>query len=201
MRREGRIPAVLYGSKTEAVSLSVDVKELQQLFRTGGSGYQLIDLVLGEGQPKKQVMIKELQKDPLNASFLHADFYEVAMDRKIAVDVPVTITGKSQGVEQGGILQIVRRELEVLCFPNKVPESFEIDITELDVGDSVHIDEIVLGEGVESTAEGNFTVLTVVAPSKIEEPEVEEEVLEGEEGEAAAEAGEEAGEEAPGTDE
>lgn len=197
MRREGRIPAVLYGADAKAVSLSVDMKELKTLFRKSGSGYLLIDLILGEGE-KKQVMIKELQTDPVTASFLHADFYEVAMDRKIAVNVSIVATGISKGVEEGGVLQIIRRELEVLCFPNKVPESIEIDITELEIGDSVHIDELAMEEGVETTAEGNFTVLTIGAPQKIEEEEVEEEGLEGEEGEEGAEGeeGEEGAEEA-----
>lgn len=190
MRREGRIPAVLYGVNTEAISLSVDVKELKTLFRKSGRGYQLINLIMGENESKKQVMIKELQTDPVTASFLHADFYEVAMDRKIAVNVQVVVTGISNGVEAGGVLQIIRRELEVLCFPNKVPETIEIDITELEIGDSVHIDEIILGEDVESTAEGNFTVLTVGAPQKIEEEVVEEEALEVEEGEAGEEGAE-----------
>jgi large subunit ribosomal protein L25 len=205
MRREGRIPAVLYGADAEAVTLSVDMKELKTLFRKSGSGYQLISLVLGEEGAKKQVMIKELQTDPVTASYLHADFYEVTMDRKIAVNVSVIATGISKGVEEGGVLQIIRRELEVLCFPNKVPESIEIDITELEIGDSVHIDEIAMEEGVETTAEGNFTVLTIGAPQKIEEEvEEEEEGLEGEEGEEGeegAEAGEEAKKEASGSEE
>jgi large subunit ribosomal protein L25 len=115
---------------------------------------------------------------------LHIDFYEVAMDRKIRINVPVVPIGKAKGVELGGILQVIRRELEVLCLPTNIPASFEVDITELDVGDSVHVEDIPHGEDVEIPADVNFTVITVVSP-KVEE-EVEEEV-ELEEGEEVAE--------------
>ena len=201
MRRGGRIPAVLYGADTDAVSLSVEVRDLETLFRKSGSGYQLIDLVFGDGKEKKQVMIKELQTDPVTAALLHADFYEVAMDRKIAVAVPVTTVGKCEGVEMGGVLQIIRRELEVLCFPNKVPENIEVDITDLEIGDSIHIEELDFEEGVEPTAEGKLTVLIISAPQKEEEEEEEEEGVEGEEGEEGAEASEETKEDASGSEE
>jgi len=201
MRRGGRIPAVLYGADTDAVSLSVEVRALETLFRKSGSGYQLIDLVFGDGKEKKQVMIKELQTDPVTAALLHADFYEVAMDRKIAVAVPVTTVGKCEGVEMGGVLQIIRRELEVLCFPNKVPENIEVDITDLEIGDSIHIEELDFEEGVEPTAEGKLTVLIISAPQKEEEEEEEEEGVEGEEGEEGAEASEETKEDASGSEE
>ena len=202
IRRGGRIPAVLYGADTDAVSLSVDVKDLETLFRKSGSGYQLIDLIFSDGKEKKQVMIKELQTDPVTSNLLHADFYEVAMDRKIAVAVPVVTVGKSEGVEMGGILSIIRRELEVLCYPNKVPESIEIDISELEIGDSIHINEVNFEEDAEPTAEGHLTVLTISAPQKIEEEEVEdEEGLEGEEGEEGEETSEETKEEDSGSEE
>jgi large subunit ribosomal protein L25 len=111
------------------------------------------------------------------------------MKRKIKVRVPVVAKGKSIGVENGGILQIVRRELEVLCLPLEIPESFEIDTTELDIGDSVHLDEISLEKNVEFPEDVNFTILTIVSPKAVEEEveeELEEELEEGEEGEEGA---------------
>ena len=134
-------------------------------------------------------MIKELQSHPVSGSFLHIDFYEIDMQRKINVMIPVVTRGKAQGVELGGLLQIVRREIEVLCMPGDIPEAIEIDITDLDIGDSVHIEEIPLGDNIELAADVNFTVVTVLSP-KVEEVEEEEaeEALEGEE--EAAEEGE-----------
>jgi len=109
------------------------------------------------------------------------------MDRKIRVSVPIVATGKSVGVELGGFLQIVRRELEVLCLPMEIPDVIEIDVTDLDIGDSVHLDDIPLEDNIEIPTDANFTVLTVLSPTKEEEPEEElEEGLEEEEGEAAA---------------
>ena len=189
LRREGKIPAVLYGRDTESVSLSVDIKELETALKKGSIGQSLFNLQIQNGDTySKTVMIKELQYHPLSLNFLHADFYEIAMDRKITVNVPVVTVGKSKGVEMGGILQIIRRELEVTCLPTQIPESIEIDITELEIGDSIHAEEIPLSEGVEIITEVNFTVVTVLAP-KIEEEEVEEEAEEAEEGaEETAEA-------------
>jgi large subunit ribosomal protein L25 len=135
-------------------------------------------------------MVKELQLHPVSRNFLHIDFYEVAMDRKIMVNVPITTTGKAKGVETGGILQIIRRELEVQCFPLDVPESIEIDITDLDIGDSIHVGDIALQREIEFLGDENFTVVTVVSPKIEEEEEVVEEAEE--EGEAAiTEEGEE----------
>jgi large subunit ribosomal protein L25 len=135
-------------------------------------------------------MVKELQIHPVSRNFLHIDFYEITMDRKIIVNVPVTTTGKSKGVEIGGILQIIRRELEVQCLPLNVPESIEIDITDLEIGDSIHVADIPRQTDVEFLGDENFTVVTVISP-KIEEEEVEPEEEEAEEvEEAIAEEGE-----------
>jgi large subunit ribosomal protein L25 len=137
-------------------------------------------------------MIKEFQRDPVKDHYLHIDFYEIKMDQKISVMVPVTTTGVSKGVEEGGILQIIRRELEVYCLPANIPEQIEIDITELDMGDSVHVSEVALPQSVEIPYEVDFTILTVVSP-KMEEPE--EELLEEEGLEEGQEPEEGAGEE------
>lgn len=189
LRREGKIPAVLYGPATEPVKLSVIENEIELLLKNAKSRQQLIKIDMGEGTPKA-TMIKELQTRPVKGDFLHVDFYEVDMARKTRVAVPVVITGKSVGVENGGLLQIVRRELEVLCYPADIPESIVIDITELDVGDSIHVEDIELEGDMEIPAEVNFTVVTVLAPKK-EEVEAEEEKGLEEEG-AEPEAGTEA---------
>jgi large subunit ribosomal protein L25 len=192
LRQKGLIPAVLYGPGTDSVLLSVNIRDIDMILKKGRIGQALLKLVIpNNGETStKTVMVKELQLHPVSRNFLHIDFYEVAMDRKIMVNIPVTTTGKAKGVENGGILQIIRRELEVQCFPLDVPESIEIDITDLDVGDSIHLGDISRQSKVEFLDDDNFTVVTIVSPKVEEEAEAVEEAEE--EGEAAiAEEGEE----------
>lgn len=187
LRRIGKIPAVLYGPETEPILLSVNIIDLEQAMQKGTSSQVLFSLVIQNDKTnKKAVMIKELQIHPVSRNFLHVDFYEIDMNRKINVKVPVTIKGKSKGIELGGTLQILRRELEVLCLPLKVPESIEVDITDLDIGDSVHVDEIPLEGDIEIPFDVNFTVVTMLSPKFEEELEEAEEVEEAEEAEEAA---------------
>jgi large subunit ribosomal protein L25 len=199
LRREGRIPAVLYGPKTDAMMLSIDFKEFEQIVKKANVGSVLLNLQIQNGETStRPAMIKELQTNPVSGAFVHVDFYEIDMKRKINVSVPVVTRGKSAGVEEGGMLQIVRRELEVFCLPTAIPESIEVDISDLTIGDSIHVREIALPDEVELPEDIDFTVITVLAP-KVEEEVVEEEELE--EGEEAAEAegaeGEAAAEETP----
>ena len=192
LRQKGQIPAVLYGPGTESILLSVNISDIDRILKKGRIGQALLNLVIpNNGETStKTVMVKELQHHPVSRDFLHIDFYEVAMDRKIMVNIPVTTIGKAKGVETGGILQIVRRELEVQCFPLDVPESIEIDITDLDVGDSIHLGDIARQSKIEFLYDENITVVTVVTPKLAEEEEVVEEAEA--EGEAAiAEEGEE----------
>ncbi len=193
LRREGRIPAILYGTATDPVLLSVDIKELEQAFKTAASLQALLNLIVHDSETyTKPVIVKELQTHPTTEAFLHADFYEIDMENKITVNVPILLVGKSKGVEEGGLLQSIRRELEITCLPNQIPAAIEVDVTDLVIGDSLHIKSIPLPEGVEIQTETDFTVLTVIsAKVEIEEPEIEEEIegleVEGEpvEGEAA----------------
>lgn len=187
LRREGRIPAVLYGGGRDNAALSVDIHDMEVLLNKVSPSQALLDLSFsGGGAEKRTVMIKELQIDPVKFKYLHVDFYEVKMDQQITTTVPVAAVGTSKGVEEGGVLQIIRRELEVNCLPGDIPEQIEIDITNLDIGDSVHVEDIRLGEKIEVPYETNFTILTVVSPA-MEKEEVEE--AEEEAGEEAEEAG------------
>jgi len=193
LRRAGQIPAVLYGPKMETVLLSVNIKDLEQVFKQGNAFQVILNLVIQNGKKvTKAAMVKELQTHPVSGNFIHIDFYEIDMKRQINVMVPIITNGQSVGVENGGMLNIVRREIELLCLPGDIPEAIEIDITDLDIGDSIHIEDIPLGENVEVSADFNFTVVTVLSPTVEEEEVVEEEEAEleaGEEGE-----GEEVGE-------
>ena len=188
LRREGRMPAVLYGPNTDPVMLSVNISELEEALKGSSAGQALLNIAVdGEKKGPRTAMIRELQVSPLSRDYLHIDFYEVDMKQKINIMVPVTTIGKSAGIEVGGMLQLIRRELEVLCHPGEIPESIIIDITELDIGDAIHVSDIKLEGDVEIPYEADFTVLTILS-SKIEEEEEEEEEVEGEEGEEGEEA-------------
>jgi large subunit ribosomal protein L25 len=191
LRREGKLPAVLYGSDIDSISLAVNAHDIELLLNKISYSQALINLAVENGQSfEKMVMIKELQADPISQKYLHIDFYEIKMDRKISTTAPVLIKGVSKGVEAGGTLQIIRRELDVVCLPSEIPDSIEIDITDLDMGDSVHVSEIRPKGGIEIPFDVDFTVLTVVSPrSEAAEEEAEKEPAEG--GETTAEAGDE----------
>jgi large subunit ribosomal protein L25 len=195
LRREGLFPAVVYGRRTETIPLCLKINEFDQLLKKHNIYQAVLKLSIENGKAtEKTVMVKELQVHPVTRNFLHVDFYEIDMARKIRVNVPVVTTGTAIGVERGGILQIIRRELEVLCLPGQIPETFEIDISDLDVGDAVHVEEIPLSGDIEIPHDVDFTVVTVTSPKlevAEEEEEEEEEAAEEEGEEASAEEGEE----------
>lgn len=197
LRQSGQLPAVLYGPGAEPVLLSVNISDFDQVLKKSGASQLLLNLVIQDSETyTRSAMVKELQTHPVSRNFLHVDFYEIAMDRKIRVKVPIVTTGMAKGVELGGVLQIIRREIEVLCLPFEVPESFEIDIADLDIGDSIHVRDISQEGEIEFLEDENFTVVTLLVP-KIEE---EEEPAEEEEEEAEEAAVEGEVEEAPKAD-
>jgi large subunit ribosomal protein L25 len=191
LRRQGMIPAVLYGPKSDPIKLSVVIRELEQIVKSGNIGQMLLNIVIQNGKKQsKTAMIKELQTQPVSGALLHIDFYEVAMDQKIKISIPVVTTGEAAGVDQGGVLQVVRHEVDVFCYPNNIPESIAVDISNMEIGDSLHIGDVPLDEAIELADESNFTIVTVLSP-KVEEEEVEEEELEEGEEVEAEDAGEE----------
>ncbi len=182
MRQAGRIPAVLYGQGHDGVSLSLDSYELNQLLSTSGARTSVLELEVkgSERSGRQNVLIKEVQKHPYKDLILHMDLLEIAMDQEISVMVPIEIVGTAKGVKlDGGILEMKRRELEISCLPNVIPDSITFDVTELEIGDTVHVEELTVADGITIPHDTNFTILTVVAAAV--EPEPEEEVEEGEE--------------------
>ena len=148
---------------------------------------------MGEGDKGDEVavMLKDYQLDPIKRTVVHADFYEVDLQKPLEVEVSLVLTGKPIGVEAGGMLQQIRRELLVSALLLDLPEQIEVDVSQLDIGDSVHVEEIPVPDGVTFIYDVNFTVATVSSPRVQEEAEAEEaEELEGEEGAEAAEGGE-----------
>ncbi len=177
----------------------VDVSDFDKALKQGPVGHSIFNLSIDSGSvQRKKAMITEVQRHPVSDRFIHIDFYEIDMDSAITVQVPVETTGKAIGEENGGILQIVRRELDVICLPGDIPEKIELDITDLDIGDAIHVEEIFLGENIEIPADVNFTVVTVLSPkgtmgaeaAELEEEEAAE-LAELEEGEEEMEEGEE----------
>jgi large subunit ribosomal protein L25 len=180
VRRDGLVPAVVYGKGVEALNLRVDPKALQQAIATEAGLNTLITLK-GDGPfDGKVVILKDTQIDAIRREIQHVDFLAIDLQKKIAVMVPVQPRGKSVGEKEGGTLQMVRHELEVFCLPTKIPTAIEVDVTALQVGDSVHIDEVTLPAGVEVPHDVNFTVLTVVGRMAEEVEGAEAEAVVGE---------------------
>jgi large subunit ribosomal protein L25 len=186
VRQDGLVPAVVYGKGVESINLRLDPKALQQAVATE-AGWNTLITLKGDGPFDGLVVIlKDMQIDAIRRNPMHIDFLAIDLKKPLAVMVPVQPVGKAQGEIEGGTLQLVRHELEVYCLPTNIPTSIEIDVTALNVGEVVHIDEVSLPEGVESQHDVNFTVLTVVG-RMAEEVEVDEEDEEGVEAEEVSE--------------
>ena len=180
LRTKGLIPAIFYGPRSQTIPLVIDYKELTKVLQTEAGENVLIDLDIRKGaqSDRKVVMVKDIQIDPLQRIALHTDFYEVAMDELVIVEVPVHLVGKPEGTKMGGILEQVRRVIQVQCLPGDIPKSIDIDVSALMIGDSIHIQDIQV-ENAKIISDTNFTIATVVPPV------VEEKVVEAVAPEAA----------------
>ena len=185
LRAAGRIPAVCYGKKHESVALSVDSKVLRHLLEHSDAGMNTIISLDAPGDLKgRMVLLRDLQKDPVRGGYLHADFYTVDLEQTLEVSVPLHLTGKAAGVELGGILDQQLREIDLECLPLAIPKEIPVDVSPLNLGDSLHIRDVALPEGVKLRSDPDLSIVSVVAPSKAEE----EAPVEGEEPEEAAPA-------------
>ena len=170
LKRRGAIPAVFYGAGKKTVSITLNPKEFMEAIDTDAGINTLITLNAKDNKEldKKVVILKDKQLDPITKKLIHLDLYEIVMDKMIEVDIPVVCLGKPIGIEKGGILQIVQREIKVECLPTNIPEKIEIDVSPLDIGDAIHIKDITAPEGVSFKFETNFTIVTVASPMKEE---------------------------------
>jgi large subunit ribosomal protein L25 len=158
-------PAVMYGPGSQPVMLAVNIRDFERVVQRGNIRRTIISLSIQNGSTvAKPAVIKELQTHPVTGQFLHADFYEIDMNRKLKVMVPVVPTGKAKGEEIGGMLQIIEREIAVLCLPQEIPDRLELDVSGLGIGDALHVKDIALPGGVELPPGENYTVVTVVSP-------------------------------------
>lgn len=198
IRKEGNVPAVLYGKGTEPLALVINPSELKTALSTEAGENTLLEIRIKEGDADipKLSLLRDIQYDHLTSTPIHFDFQALDMNAKITVSVPVHLEGKPKGVKEGGILEEVLREISVECLPTNIPNSFTLEVDELDIGDSIHVSSLEIEEGVTILHELEDTIVTVLAP-KVEEVEEPEEELEGEEGaeEGASEEAEEEGSE------
>ena len=192
VRREGRVPAVIYGDKKDPQLISLDYRDTWKHVQTGRFLATLVDVdVNGE---KIRAIPRDLQFEPVRDFLMHIDFLRLGKGARIAVSVACNFINdeESPGIKRGGVLNVVRYEIEVYCPADAIPESFDVDLTGLDIGDGVHISSIDIPEGIEPTiSDRDFTICTIAAPAGLvsEEDEAEGEEGEGEEGEEV-EAGE-----------
>jgi large subunit ribosomal protein L25 len=174
LRASGRIPAVVYGARKgkqapQGVPVAVDPKALLTILRSEAGVNTLINLTL-EGA-ESRVMVKEYQLDPVTHQLLHADFYQLAMDKAIVVTVPILLKGEPQGVkQQGGLLDFVTREIEVQCLPTDIPDHIDIDVSELMLHQSIRVREIALDPKWKPVTDGETMLVHVVMPKVEEEP-------------------------------
>jgi large subunit ribosomal protein L25 len=167
LRATGRIPAVVYGRGKTSRTVSVDPAALAQVLRKAHSGINtLIDLALDSGETV--VLVREIQKDPVSGQWVHADLFEVDLQQTLQVRVPLHFVGKARGVEFGGILDHPMRELEIECLPRAIPNAIEVDVSDLDVGDSIHVRELALPEGAQMISDLDLAVASVVLPKSEE---------------------------------
>jgi large subunit ribosomal protein L25 len=212
LRRQGKIPGVLYG-QSECISLTIDPAEIRKVLHSESGSNTLLNLSIAKGgrEMKRTAMLRDYQLDPVTGAILHADLFEVAMDKPIRVRVPVAVTdGTPVGVAEGGILQHNMRELHVECLPRQIPATIMVDPTPLKINQGVHVKEVSVPPGVRILDDPDMMVVSVAAPiseAKLEallattpagettaEPELIGKAKEEEVTEEAAAAGEKAGE-------
>ena len=186
VRRAGRVPAVIYGDRKDPLTISLDPRDVDRELHRPGFFATLFDVEVGG--KKHRVLPRDVQLDPVSDRTVHVDFLRVAQDTEVTVNVPVNFLNdeESPGLKRGGVLNIVRHEIEFSCRADAIPQQIEIDLTGLDIGDSVHISMIQLPDGVIPTiTDRDFTIATVAAPSAVKAEAAEEQAAaaEGEEGE------------------
>ena len=165
LRREGRIPAVVYGHARDPQPLSLDGRELNRLLGHINAETTVIELAVGG--TNSSTLIREIQRHPMSRSILHVDFQELVAGEKVVVKIPIVLTGTSIGVRlNGGIMTQVLLELECRVDPTNIPSRLEVDITDIAIGHSIHVSEITIPDGVEFLGDGSGTVMIVSAPKE-----------------------------------
>ena len=174
IRREGKVPCIMYGVDDTTVSLSIDHLDLQKMFSTS---FSVIDLNY-DGQTQG-VVVRDIQYHPVKGNIIHVDFMRIKAGQELKISVPIRFIGESEGVKVGGVFQELKSELAITTLPRHMPEVIEVDISELNINDAIHVSDLVV-ENFTIDDDPDDSVCSVVPPKKVEEPVVEEGV-EGEE--------------------
>lgn len=177
LRRDFKVPAVLYGPKTQPLSLAVESLRLEKLLREMGEESKLVRLTIEDGSrvETRQVLLREIQLHPFRRRFVHVDFYEVPLDQAIEVDVPIEVVGESVGVKKGGVLDVLRRTLSVRCLPGEIPEKISIDVSAMDVNSSFHVSDLIGAVPYELADDPSYAVLHIIPPEGADEGQSSEE--------------------------
>ena len=190
-RRQGLVPGVIYGDNKDPVLIAMEPRDLTVAMHNPGFATQIFEITVDKDSHR--AMAQDVQIDPVRDVPIHVDFRRIGKNTVVTVEVPVHFSNEleSPGLKRGGVLNIVRHEIEVRARPDDLPEQFMIDLTGLDIGDSVHISAVTLPDGVTLTiTDRDFTICTIAPPTVVTVEEETEEGVEGEEG-AEAEGGEE----------
>lgn len=178
IRLKGKVPGILYGPDLKPLPIEADVKEVTRIIKTGEN----LIFKAEAGKKKFDVLLKDFQIDPVKRSILHFDLYNISADKPVKVKVPLVLVGKAAGVEKGGFLDFAFRELELECLPKFIPENVQVDVSSLDLGDSIKVGDLKLAEGIKILTEPETVIAFVEAPveekvapapaEEIKEPEV-----------------------------
>src|SRR5262245_47915035 len=167
LRATGRVPAVVYGHGEQTRSLTVDAHELDRLFSAIHRENTIINLRIEGEKADVRALVREVQAHPVKGDVLHVDFYQIHAGERITVEVPITLTGTPEGVKLGGILQHALDELEIRCVSDNIPTEITVEVGHLGIGDSIHVSDIALPEGVELLVDGERTICSVIAPTVV----------------------------------
>lgn len=163
VRREGNVPAVMYGPKIGNRNLYVSANTIEKLLASGAGG-QLIDVAIGA--EKHTVLIKEVQRDPARGDLLHVDFHKVDLDTEVQTTVPLVLVGEDARENDGGFSSQTLRDLQITCLPTKIPEQIEVDISGLKIGETLTVGDLTLPEGVQAMDDPDVAIVTIVAPRR-----------------------------------
>lgn len=180
LRANGRIPAVIYGHGEETRPLTVDAHEVDRLFAHVHVENTIIELTIEGEKAPVRALVREVQTHAYRANVLHIDFYQIHAGEAVTVEIPIRLLGSAVGVRAGGMMQHTLVELEIRCLPDQIPEVIEVDVTQLAIGDSVHVRDLTLPEAIESLVDPDRAVCSVIPPAVAVTPEEAEEEVEAE---------------------
>jgi len=173
LRAAGQVPAILYGKDQEPIALTLNAREALHLFHSISVDNTIVNVRIDDEKEELETLVREIQMHPFRPDLVHVDFYCIERGVALEVDIPVNFVGTPQGVRDGGSLEVILHEFRVKCIPGNIPETIEVDISDLHIGDSIHANEISTDEGVELLTDPAQTVCSVSAP-RAEDEEVEE---------------------------